>query len=177
MYEIRFHGRGGQGVKKSAQVIARAAYVAGFQTQDFAIYGAERQGAPLASFVRMDRGQIKITGYIPEPDAVVVLDATIGGAEWNRGIGKETIVLLNSYRGRECSATSGKCFAVDATNVAMDVTGSGVANIALLGAFIKLFGHISWQDFEKAVRIEMRKLPKQLVAKNLRAARKCYGMV
>ncbi|MBU0662493.1 MAG: 2-oxoacid:acceptor oxidoreductase family protein [Candidatus Diapherotrites archaeon] len=178
MYRIRLHGRGGQGVKKASNILARAAYLAGFHTQDFAIYGAERQGAPLTSFVRMDKKPIQITGYMPEPDAVIVLDTTIGAKEWNSGISKETIVLLNSYRAKTCKVTCGKCCAVDATNVAMDIIGRGIANVAMLGAFIKLFEPIKWGDFEKAVKIELgNKFPREVVAKNLKAAKKCYELV
>ena len=64
MISIRLHGRGGQGVKKAAQILARAAYLAGYATQDFALYGAERRGAPVTSFVRMDKEKINTRGYV-----------------------------------------------------------------------------------------------------------------
>ena len=60
MISMRIVGRGGQGVKKSAQILARAAYLAGYQTQDFAVYGAERRGAPVTSFCRIDKEKINL---------------------------------------------------------------------------------------------------------------------
>lgn len=178
MYGIRFHGRGGQGVKKAAQIFARAAYLSGFHTQDFAIYGAEREGAPLTSFVRMDKKPIQITGYIDEPDAVVVLDTTIGEKQWSAGISARTIVLLNSYRTGVCGHVRGKCSAIDATNIAVDAIGKNVSNVAMLGALVKLLGQVKWREFEKAVKIEMgKKLKREVVEKNLKAAKKCYDAV
>lgn len=44
MYEIRFHGRGGQGAVMAAQTIAEAAILEGRQAQAFPFFGAERRG-------------------------------------------------------------------------------------------------------------------------------------
>jgi pyruvate ferredoxin oxidoreductase gamma subunit len=77
MISVRIHGRGGQGVKKAAQILARAAYLAGYYTQDFALYGAERRGAPVTSFVRLDKDPIKTRGYVWNP---------AGQEEDNKGI-------------------------------------------------------------------------------------------
>ena len=60
MIEIRLHGRGGQGVKKASQILGRAGFLAGYYVQDFALYGAERKGAPLTSFVRLSKKPIRI---------------------------------------------------------------------------------------------------------------------
>ena len=63
MHEIRVHGRGGQGVKTTARILGRAAFIQGMHIQDFAIYGAERRGAPVASFCRIGKEEILTRGY------------------------------------------------------------------------------------------------------------------
>ncbi|MEW6294896.1 MAG: 2-oxoacid:acceptor oxidoreductase family protein [Candidatus Diapherotrites archaeon] len=173
MIEVRIHGRGGQGVKKSAQIIARAAYLSGFQTQDFAVYGAERQGAPVTSFVRIDRKPIELRGYIFEPDFIIILDDTIERKKTLSGAKKETKVLINSHEKIEKK----NFWVMDATSIALQETGRQTANIAMLGAFLKLFLEISFEKLEEAVRIELGAKKEELISKNMNAARKCFEMV
>jgi len=174
MYGIRIHGRGGQGVKRAAKIIARAAYLAGYKTQDFAVYGAERQGAPLRSFVRIDRKEIGLVGYIEEPDFIIVLDESLDPKETLEGERKETIVLFNSEREKDRKKNH---YSVDGTEIALEITGKAIANVAMLGAFTKLAPFIGMDEMKKAIRIELGKLPKGIVEKNLRAAGACYKEV
>ena len=77
MLRIRFHGRGGQGMKTASRIVGSAAFQAGFVVQDAPVYGAERRGAPLAAFTRMARQSILERGAITHPDLVVVADDTL----------------------------------------------------------------------------------------------------
>ena len=77
MRAVRFHGRGGQGAKTASRILGTAAYLEGFVAQDSPIYGAERRGAPVAAFTRVDTGAIRERGMIFSPDLVVVADATL----------------------------------------------------------------------------------------------------
>ena len=74
---IRFHGRGGEGVKLACHVVSRAAFLAGATVQDSALYGAERRGAPVLAFARLGDGPIGERGYVTSPDLVVVMDASL----------------------------------------------------------------------------------------------------
>ncbi len=174
MYGVRIHGRGGQGVKRAAKIIARAAYLAGYKTQDFAVYGAERQGAPLRSFVRIDKKEIGLVGYIEEPDFIIVLDESLAPKEILEGEKKETVVLFNSGRKKERRKNH---YSVDGTGVALRLTGKAIANVAMLGAFTKLAPFTGLEEMEKAIRIELGKLPKDIIGKNLGAAKVCYKEV
>ncbi|MFH0714211.1 MAG: 2-oxoacid:acceptor oxidoreductase family protein [Candidatus Diapherotrites archaeon] len=167
MIEIRIHGRGGQGVKKSAQIIARAASLKGMQTQDFAMYGAERQGAPVTSFVRADRKPIETRGYVFEPDWIIVLDDSIEREKTLEGRKEGTKILVNS---QDLKKEKG-IIKADATSIALKETGRAIANVALLGAFVresKLFG---MKELEKALEIELAKKG-DIVQKNLKAAQR-----
>ena len=94
-------------MKTTAQILSRAAFLSGYETQDFAIYGAERRGAPVASFCRIDRTRILTRGYIFNPDAVIVLDPTLDRDTVLGGVRKEAIVVVNSERPR--SKLLGRC--------------------------------------------------------------------
>ncbi len=175
------HGRGGQGVKKCAQIIARTAYLAGFYTQDFAIYGAERQGAPVTSFVRISEKPILVRGYIFEPQQIIALDESIAKEKIAAGLATEEIIagkrkgtrLFMNTQKRVCEGF----VCVDATGVALKETGKPIANTAILGAFFKKnrgiagFGHL-----EKAIRQELGKYSKEVLDANVRAAKKCFEM-
>lgn len=164
MIEIRIHGRGGQGVKKAAQLLARAAFLSGYKTQDFAMYGAERRGAPVTSFVRIDKSEILTRGYVFEPDYVIILDGTLDMDVCLKGRKRNTEVLVNSQE-----RVDGFCY-VDAMQIAIDVLGRPIPNSALLGAFTKVMGKIPLKNLKKAFAIEFEKLTPEVIRMNERAA-------
>ncbi len=174
MISIRIHGRGGQGVKKAAQIIARAAYLAGYKTQDFALYGAERRGAPVTSFVRIDKKFINTRGYVWNPDFIIVFDDTLELSCHVTGRKKTTKEIVNTTKKLKIKVPY--C-AVDATGIAVKELGKNIPNIATLGAFVKIFKPIEFKHLEKAVEIELGARHPEAVQKNLRAAKVCYKKV
>lgn len=174
MIEIRIHGRGGQGVRRAAQILGRAAYLAGYRTQDFALYGAERKGAPVTSFVRMDKKAINTRGYVFEPDYIIIIDNTLDMRVCLKGAKAATDMVINCHK-----APRGKHVCkVDATGIAIEKIGTPLgANVALLGGFVKIFKPITLEHLDKGVRIELKKYPKELLDKNMAAAKKCYELI
>ena len=77
MIEVRFHGRGGQGVVVASEVLANAAFREGFEVASFPYFGVERRGAPVTAYARYDRKPIRLRSSIYEPDYVVVLDSSL----------------------------------------------------------------------------------------------------
>lgn len=172
MIEIRIHGRGGQGVKKASMILGRAAYLAGYKTQDFALYGAERKGAPVTSFVRFDKEGINTRGYVFEPDYILVIDNTIDTKAIEDGKKKSTKIVVNSMK----KLKNG--YSVDATDIAMRELNNPLgANVALLGGLIAVAGMISMKHLEEAIRIELKKYSKTIVEGNIRAAKRCYEVI
>lgn len=99
MYRIRFHGRGGQGIKTAAQVLGSAFFAEGFEVQDAPRYGAERRGAPIFAYVRAARAPIHERGVISRPDLAVVADETlvaVPAAGVLQGLTERTVLLVNS---------------------------------------------------------------------------------
>jgi pyruvate ferredoxin oxidoreductase gamma subunit len=100
MFHIRFHGRGGQGMKTASRILGTAFFKAGYEVQDAPRYGAERRGAPISAYVRADRSAISERGIISHPDLVVVADDTLVGmpaAGVAQGIDAHTVLLINSH--------------------------------------------------------------------------------
>jgi len=173
MLEFRIHGRGGQGVQKSAQILSRAAFLKGFETQDFSIYGAERQGAPLTSFVRVEKLCVPTRGYVFEPDIIIILDDSIPREKTLAGKKESTKVFINT----EEKVSGENFYCIDATGIALQETGRAIANTAMLGAIAKKVPEITWENLEKAIRIELAKYKEEVLQKNVNAARKCFEMI
>jgi len=174
MISIRIHGRGGQGVKKASQILGRAAHLAGYHTQDFALYGAERRGAPVTSFVRIDKEEILTRGYVWEPDYIIVLDDTLELSCHLTGRKKTTKELINTNKKLELGV---EYCSVDATGITMKELGKNIPNVAILGAFVKIFDMITMDNLAKAVEIELGTKHMEAVQKNMRAAKQCYEKV
>src|SRR5207237_6841519 len=77
MYEIRIHGRGGQGVVSGAEMLSVAAFIDGRHAQAFPSFGSERMGAPVMAFCRIDSREIRRREPVLEPDAVIIQDPTL----------------------------------------------------------------------------------------------------
>lgn len=174
LYEIRIHGRGGEGVRMTAHILGRAGFLSGLQTQDFAMYGAERRGAPVVSFCRLSGESILTRGYIFNPDAVIILDHTIGDEAPLKGLKENGKALVNSEK--PMKNLPGAIF-VDATKVAMETIGRPIPNVAILGAFIKATQILSLDKLKEAVREEMAGSHPEAIEGNIKACEICYNQV
>lgn len=157
MYEVRFHGRGGQGAVTAANILALAGFYDGKYVQAFPMFGVERRGAPVAAYLRMDDDPIEIKHQIYNPDAVVVLDSSlIEQIDVTSGLKENGILIINS--GKEPSSYNVGNFRVyttDATEIAIEhglgTKTNPIVNTAILGAYCRVVGNISMESLEKAV--------------------------
>lgn len=170
MYEIRIHSRGGQGGVTAAKLLALAAFRDGKYATACPFYGAERRGAPVVSFVRIDDEPIKVYSQIHEPDLVIVLDASIMDVvDVLDGLRADGTVLLNSAH--PLPGCNGTCRHVDLTGIALAqnlvVAGSPILNTPVLGALAKM-GIVTLPSAEQAIR--------EMFAdeRNVKAARAAY---
>ena len=100
MFQVRFHGRGGQGVVTAAELLASAAFSEGRQAQAFPSFGSERMGAPVMSFCRIDDQEIRTHEPVSEPNALIIQDPTLlHQAELFAGLGHDGYLLINSIHG------------------------------------------------------------------------------
>lgn len=141
MVEVRFHSLGGQGAVTLINMLARAGNLIGKHVQAFPFFGAERRGAPVMSFVRMDDNPIALRSQIYRPDFLVVMSPSLMQVALDEGTKENTVILVNMPQEAARSQLSKLPFvvyAVDATPIAIDlgmeVEGMPVVNIAFLGA-------------------------------------------
>jgi pyruvate ferredoxin oxidoreductase gamma subunit len=100
MIDVRFHGRGGHGTKLAGRILGRSGFLAGLYVQDFSLFGAERQGAPVVACTRLSGEPIRGRGYVEEPDLVVIIDHSLleeAGAQILAGVRFDTAVLINAW--------------------------------------------------------------------------------
>ncbi len=153
MYEIRIHSRGGQGGVTAARLLALAAFRDGRYATACPFYGAERRGAPVVSYVRIDDHPIRVYSQIRNPDLVVVLDTSVMDVvDVFQGLKPDGKVILNATGEREISGHT--TFTVDLTGIALSlnlvIAGSPILNTPVIGALAKM-GIISMESAKRAI--------------------------
>lgn len=186
MRAVRFHGRGGQGAKTASRIVGTAAFLDGFVAQDSPIYGAERRGAPVAAFTRIDSGPITERGVIVRPDLVVIADASLvhdPAARVLDGIGERTVVFVNSSLTAEQfqakTSLPGRLTTFDLTDIALQQFGTRSAISALLGAVAGRLVGLRRESIGDAIARELADLglAAPVIEHNQTVALQCYDAV
>jgi pyruvate ferredoxin oxidoreductase gamma subunit len=161
MFQIRIHGRGGQGVVTAAEVLSVAAFIEDKHAQAFPSFGSERMGAPVVSFCRIDTKEIRLREPVLAPDALIVQDVTLFKAiDVFQGLTDSGYLLVNTNRSFGdlqldsvvAKLPAGHAVTVPATELALKHIGRPVPNAALLGAFAALTGMVRLESVAKAIR-------------------------
>ena len=179
MYEIRFHGRGGQGAVTAANVLAVAAFKEGKDVQAFPMFGVERRGAPVAAFTRIDEKPIDIKCQIYEPDAVIVLDPTLMDVvDVTSGLKVGGPIIINSKKDpKDFHLKVGRVYTVDASTIAVEnrlgSKTNPIVNTAILGAFSKVVGNVSLKALLEAIQDNAPVKPEE----NKKAAQQAFEKV
>lgn len=177
--EIKFLGRGGQGIVTAAEVLARAAIFDGKYAHSFPFFGAERRGAPVLAFTRIDDLPIRTREQIYEPDYVVVLDPTVYRyVDVTTGLKRGGEILINTRESphdiRRNLKIKAKVFVVDATRIAMEVLKRPITNMVVLGGLARASGLISFESLSKAIACHF---DKSVADVNIKAAGMAYEKV
>ncbi|WP_031433425.1 2-oxoacid:acceptor oxidoreductase family protein [Methylomarinum vadi] len=178
MFTIRFHGRGGQGMKTAGHMLGNAFFLAGYEVQDAPRYGAERRGAPMTAYVRADKQQILSRGIIRDPGLVVVADDSlvpIASAGVMRGLSENTVLLLVT---RETEATWRQRLNINGPIKLLPPPTSDLplASAACAGAAASLCGVIEAEQLGEAIRQELTGREQALIDKNIAAALEAYTL-
>jgi pyruvate ferredoxin oxidoreductase gamma subunit len=184
MYRIRFHGRGGQGVKTAGRILGTAFFLEGFEVQDAPRYGAERRGAPISAYVRASHREINERGVIRDPDLVVVADETLvpmPAAGVLQGLGAQTTLLIHSREKprlwRERLNAAGPVLTLPpaeetAARHAWRHTGTACA-----AAAARLVGVVSWDSLSTALVRELAGVDGATLEANRVHARRAYDLM
>lgn len=184
--EIRWHGRGGQGAKTAATLLAEAASEVGRYVQAFPEYGPERMGAPVQSFNRISSEKIRIHSGVTNPSIVAVLDATlIETAGITDGLSEDGIILVNTDKNpaqmrEEMQIDDYRIFTVDASTISVETLGREIPNTPMLGALISAAELLDYEDFMGSMKNELEKkfgARPEIVSGNLEAIERAYQEV
>jgi pyruvate ferredoxin oxidoreductase gamma subunit len=182
-YEIIIHGRGGQGAKTTAEILAQAGLKAGKFVQAFPEFGPERSGAPLRTFVRLANQFIRSHEPIVSPDAVLILDdGLLNTAKVNENIHLAKIIIVNTNKSEEelreelnknelfKREFSGKIVPIDAGGIAQKIIGQNRPNTVILGKFAQDNKIVSVKDVVEAFEKKyIKKIGVEMTAKNVKA--------
>jgi len=184
LIEIRWHGRGGQGVVTAGKLLAEMALASGDHFQAFPDYGPERMGAPIRAFTRLSRQPIAVHSQIEAPDVVVVLDPTLlKTVPVTEGLKEDGTLLINAglspEQAREATGfCSGRVFVVDASHIAIEEIGREITNTPMLGALARVSGIFDVEEVAGQLRTWFgKKLPAKAVEANVRAMRRAAAEV
>ncbi|HET7363539.1 MAG TPA: 2-oxoacid:acceptor oxidoreductase family protein [Burkholderiales bacterium] len=178
MFQVRIHGRGGQGVVTAAEMLSIAAFRQGKHAQAFPSFGSERTGAPVVAYCRIDDKEIRVREPILAPDALIIQDPTLlHQVDLFAGIAPKGYILINTSRSfaelglGELVGKYRTC-TVPATELALKFIGRPVPNAALLGAFAAFSGAVSLDAVMGAIQ---EKFTGKVALANIGAARAAYG--
>ena len=178
--EIRWHGRGGQGAKTAALLLAEVAFKTGKNAQGFPEYGPERMGPPITAYDRISDKPIRVHSNIYDPQFVVVVDETlIEIVDVTAGLREDGAIIINTAKSKEeiiphLRGYKGKVYTIDARQIAMDTLGKNFPNTPMLAAIVKVTGVIDDETFlnemEGSFRHKFAKKP-EVVKGNMEALR------
>ncbi len=156
--EIRWHGRGGQGAKTAALLLADVAFKTGAFVQGFPEYGPERMGAPITAYNRISREEIRVHSNIYTPDLVVVVDETLlHSVDVTAGLKEDGAIIINTPGSREdviplLNGYKGRVYTVDARKISVETLGKNFPNSPMLAAAVAVSGVMDKEAFIREMR-------------------------
>ena len=183
MFQVRIHGRGGQGVVTAAEMLSIAAFEEGRHAQAFPSFGSERTGAPVVAFCRIADKEIRLREPIMEPDAIIIQDPTLlHQVDVFAGLKKDGYILINTTKTFEQLGLGDfvrdwhaeRLCTVSATELSIKHVGRPVPNVPLLGGFAAVSSIIKLESVAMAIR---DKFSGKVADGNIAAATEAYNIV
>ena len=180
MFQVRIHGRGGQGVVSAAEMLSHAAFEEGKHAQAVPSFGSERMGAPVVAYVRIDDKEIELREPVLDPNLLIIQDPTLFQAiDVFAGLRADGLVLINSTKtlaelGIEEVAKQlpeGNVITVGATELAMKHLKRATPNTVLLGALTAINDSVKIESVCQAI---LGKFPGKVGEMNVIAARAAH---
>ena len=184
--EIRWHGRGGQGAKTAALLLADVAFKTGKHVQGFPEYGPERMGAPITAYNRISSDVIRVHSNIYDPDFVAVVDETLlHTVDVTAGLKKEGAIIINTAKSKEeimpqLNGYEGRVVTIDARTISEEALGKYFPNSPMLAAVVATTGVMSKETFLQEMRasykLEFAKKP-EVIDGNMKALEMAFAAV
>lgn len=186
LVEIRWHGRGGQGAKTAALLLADVAFKTGKFVQGFPEYGPERMGAPITAYNRISSNEIRVHSNIYEPDFVVVVDSgLLDVVNVTEGLKDNGAIVVNTHKSPEfirekIGDYKGKIYTIDARKVSTACLGKYFPNTPMLAAIVKVSGVMDKETFfaemENSFSHKFSSKP-EVITGNMNALKMAYEQV
>ena len=184
--EIRWHGRGGQGAKTAALLLADVAFKTGRNVQGFPEYGPERMGAPITAYNRISEEVIRVHSNIYTPDFVVVVDETLlDSVNVTAGLKEEGAIIINTPKEREeiiskLRGYPGRVYTVDARKISVETLGKNFPNSPMLAAAVAVSKVMERETFIQEMRASYQhkfaKKP-EVIEGNMQALQRAFDEV
>ena len=177
MIEIRIHGRGGQGNVAAAELLSIAAFKDGKHAQAFPSFGAERIGAPVQAFVRIDDKKVRTREDVRTPDYLIIQDAfLIDTVPVLDGLKPDGLIVINSEKLPEDLniKTTATIVTIPATEIALEIIGRPIPNAVMIGAFCSVTGLVSLTAVQEAI---MGKFPGKVGENNVAALERAHEIM
>ncbi|MGP1679220.1 MAG: 2-oxoacid:acceptor oxidoreductase family protein [Burkholderiales bacterium] len=161
MFQVRIHGRGGQGVVTAAEILSIAAFGEGRHAQAFPSFGSERTGAPVVAFCRISEREIRLREPVMEPDALIIQDPTLlHQVDVFAGLKRDGYILINTSRSFDELGLADflkdwrrdRLCTVSATDLSRKHLGRPMPNVPLLGGFAAVSGIIKLESLVEAIK-------------------------
>ena len=184
--EIRWHGRGGQGAKTAALLLADVAFKTGKHVQGFPEYGPERMGAPITAYNRISSDVIRVHSNIYDPDYVAVVDETLlHTVDVTAGLKKEGAIIVNTAKSKEeimpqLNGYEGRVVTIDARTISEEALGKYFPNSPMLAAVVATTGVMPKETFLHEMRASYKhKFPKkpEVIDGNMKALEMAFAAV
>ena len=184
--EIRWHGRGGQGAKTAALLLADVCFKHGKHVQGFPEYGPERMGAPITAYNRISDDEIRVHSNIYDPDYVVVVDETLlESIDVTAGLSEDGAIVINTQRSKEeilphLKGYNGRVYTIDARKISEEALGKYFPNSPMLAAIVAVSKVMEKEEFlaqmESSYQHKFAKKP-EVIEGNMQALRVAFEEV
>lgn len=177
MMKVRFHGRGGQGVVTAADILAVSAFREGYWTLSFPMFGAEKRGGPVVSYLKISDSKIIDRDEINDPDYSVVLDPSMLSYEVVRGLKGWLIANHPDVSRVKGKVNWDKVISINATKLAIDTIGKPITNTAMVGAFAGFTKVVKLKTLKDTVYEWFEKKGEVVAKKNVEIVERAYKEV
>ena len=183
MFQVRIHGRGGQGVVTAAELLSVAAFLDGSHAQAFPSFGSERTGAPVVAYCRISENQIRLREPILQPDAIIIQDPTLlHSVDVFSGSHQDGYLIINTTKSFNelglndyvAGRAANRNLIVPASEIALKHVGRAMPNAALLGGFAAATGRVKLESVVAAIK---DRFPEKIANGNIAAAQEAYEFV
>ncbi|MBO5489619.1 MAG: 2-oxoacid:acceptor oxidoreductase family protein [Eubacterium sp.] len=184
--EIRWHGRGGQGAKTAALLLADVAFKTGKNVQGFPEYGPERMGAPITAYNRISSDVIRVHSNIYHPDYVVVVDETLlHSVDVTAGLKEDGAIVVNTTKSPEeilpqLNGYKGRVYTVDGRKISVETLGKNFPNTPMLASIVAVSKVMDRDTFIREMRTsyehKFAKKP-EVIDGNMRALEMAYDAI